>query len=92
MIARYRNDGDRVMKRYLIAYIATGIVFLAIDAVWLTTMAKLLYWPLIGDILAESVNPLPAVLFYAIYIAGIVMFATKPALADGKWTTASRSG
>jgi uncharacterized membrane protein len=80
------------MTRYVTAYLATGIAFLAIDAVWLTTMADLLYRPLLGEMLAESFNLTPAVLFYVIYIAGIVIFAVRPALESGKWTTGALFG
>ena len=78
--------------RYLVAYVATGIAFLAIDSIWLITMADLLYRPLLGDLLTESFNLAPAVLFYIIYIAGIVIFAIRPALASGRWTTAAVFG
>jgi uncharacterized membrane protein len=30
----------------------------------------------------------PAVAFYLIYIAGVVVFAVSPALQSGRWTTA----
>ncbi|MBN9274118.1 MAG: DUF2177 family protein, partial [Mesorhizobium sp.] len=36
--------------------------------------------------------PAPAALFYLIYIAGIVVFATAPAFSSGKWTTAAVNG
>ena len=78
--------------RYLVAYLAAGIAFLAIDSIWLMTMADLLYRPLLGDLLTESFNLVPAVLFYLIYIAGIVIFAVRPALASGRWTTAALFG
>ena len=78
--------------RYIVAYVATGIAFLAIDLIWLITMADLLYRPLLGDLLTESFNLAPAVLFYLIYIAGIVIFAIRPALAGGRWTTAALFG
>lgn len=80
------------MKTYIVAYLATGIVFLGIDAVWLTVMAQRLYRPLLGDLLVESFNLTPAVLFYLIYVAGIVIFAVSPALATGRWTTAAIYG
>jgi len=80
------------MMRYLVAYLAAGIAFLAIDSIWLTTMADLLYRPLLGDLLTESFNLAPAVLFYLIYIGGIVIFAVRPALATGRWTTAALFG
>lgn len=47
------------MKTYGIAYIATGLVFLAIDAIWLTVAAQRLYRPLMGDMLVESFRLTP---------------------------------
>ena len=71
----------------LISYAATGIVFLALDAVWLGLMASRLYRPMIGGLMADDVNIPAAVLFYLLYVAGIVVFAVQPALASGRWTT-----
>lgn len=80
------------MKTYGIAYVATGVVFLAIDAIWLTLAAQRLYRPLMGDMLLESFRLVPAMLFYLVYIAGIVVFAVAPALASERWTTAALYG
>ncbi len=78
--------------RYPVAYVATGIAFLAIDSVWLMTMADRLYRPLLGDLLTDGFNLAPAALFYLIYIGGIVIFAVRPAFATGRWTTATLFG
>ena len=80
------------MKILLTAYGAAALAFLAIDAVWLSTMANLLYRPLLGDLLAPGFRLAPAVLFYAIYIAGIVFFAIRPALATGRLAAAALNG
>lgn len=80
------------MKILLTAYGAAALAFLAIDAVWLSTMANLLYRPLLGDLLAPGFRLAPAVLFYAIYIAGIVFFAVRPALATGRLAIAALNG
>ncbi len=80
------------MRTYGIAYVATGLVFLAVDAIWLTLAAQRLYRPLMGDLLLEGFRLVPALLFYLIYIAGIVVFAVGPALASQRWTTATSYG
>lgn len=80
------------MTRYAIAYAATMLVFLGIDAIWLSTMARRLYAPLLGDVLAPQVNIAPAVLFYLVYVAGVVIFAVAPAFGSGRWTTATLYG
>lgn len=80
------------MRTFGIAYVATSVVMLAFDAVWLTLAADRLYRPLLGEILLEGFRLAPAVLFYFLYVAGIVVFAIRPALATGRWTTATAHG
>ena len=76
------------MTRYLIAYGAAAVVFLAADFVWLGIVAKDLYRAQIGHLLAPDFRPLPAVAFYLMYLAGVVYFAILPALATGRWQDA----
>lgn len=76
------------MARYLLAYFAVGIVFLALDAVWLGVIAKDMYRAQIGHLMAPAVRPGPAAAFYLMYIAGVLYFAVSPALASGRWQDA----
>lgn len=71
------------MKTFLVAYLAAGMGFLIIDAIWLTAMANNLYRPLLGDRLAPQFHLVPAVLFYLVYVGGMVFLAILPALATG---------
>jgi len=71
-------------RRFLIAYAIAAVVFLALDALWLATMAEHLYRPAIGHLMRARFDIVPAVAFYVIYIAGVVIFAVAPALADGR--------
>lgn len=68
------------LPQIAIAYVATALAFLALDAVWLSAMAERLYRPAIGHLMAERFAVAPAALFYVIYIGGIVFFAIAPAL------------
>lgn len=72
----------------LLAYVVTLIVFSAIDAAWLGTMAARIYRPLLGDILLPGFRPAPAVVFYLFYAVGLVLFAVAPALKGGGLGTA----
>jgi uncharacterized membrane protein len=81
-----------LVTAYGIAYASTALVFLGIDAVWLTLAAQRLYRPLIGDMLLEQFDLIPVLLFYLVYIAGIVVFAVSPAFNTGRWTTAGFQG
>lgn len=80
------------MKALIIAYVATGVAFLIVDAIWLSTMADVLYRPLLGDKLEPQFKLAPAILFYLIYIAGIVYFAVQPALDNESLGKAALNG
>lgn len=81
-----------MMKTALIAYLASGIAMLGIDAVWLSLTASRLYKPQLGDLLLAKFNAAPAVLFYLLYVFGIVMLAVLPAIAERRATTAILRG
>ena len=80
------------MGAWIIAYIATGVAFLGLDAVWLSFAANRLYRPQIGGLMLDKFSAPPAALFYLLYIGGIVFFAIAPALASGRWTAALLRG
>lgn len=68
------------LSLFPLAYALAAAVFLVLDAIWLSLMASRLYRPAIGHLMAEQVSLPPAVLFYLLYVAGIVVFAVLPAL------------
>ena len=45
------------MKRWLLAYALTAVIFAAIDVVWIITVAQRQYQSQIGHLLAASPNP-----------------------------------
>ena len=74
------------------AWALTTVVFMAVDAVWLTTMASRLYQPTIGHLLAPEPDLLAAAIFYAIYIAGMVVFTVRPHVPDARLSAAAVRG
>lgn len=80
------------MKTWLIAYVATLVVFLTIDAIWLGTVAGSIYRQAIGHLMLDRPNFVAAGIFYAIYVIGILFFAVMPALRSGDWTVALGHG
>lgn len=72
------------MRRYLIGYIAAAVVFLLMDMAWLGIIARKLYRDEIGSLILDTPRLAPAVAFYLIYLAGVVIFAIRPALASGR--------
>tara|TARA_B100000941_G_scaffold232265_1_gene174728 strand:- start:746 stop:1153 length:408 start_codon:yes stop_codon:yes gene_type:complete len=76
------------MTKYFLTYFIVLVIFLTIDAIWLGFIARKFYVNNIGYILAEKPNFLAAAIFYSIYVIGIIIFSTIPALKDGSGTTA----
>ena len=56
------------------------LVFAAIDVFWLGIVANKVYNKYIGKLLLVKFKAIPAIIFYLIYIAGLVVFALQPAL------------
>jgi uncharacterized membrane protein len=80
------------MIRIVVAYFATLVVFAIVDVIWLTQVGPSLYRPILGSILTPEPRMAPAILFYALYIAGLIYFAVHPALLSGQWQTALING
>lgn len=73
-------------------YFITLVVFLAIDMVWLTVIAKNLYAEHLGYLMAPKANLLAAFIFYLLFILGLMYFVLNPALLSGSWKAALFSG
>ena len=68
---------------WITAYAAAAVVFGALDAMWLRWAAPALYRPALGELLAPGFRLVPALIFYALYIAAVVWFAVRPGVALG---------
>ena len=78
--------------KHLVAYLSTAVTFAVLDAIWLTLAGPRLYRPALEPLLADGFRLPPAVAFYLLYVAGIVIFAVAPAVKTGQWTTAALMG
>ena len=63
-------------------------VFFAIDMIWLGLVAKDFYAKQIGSLLKPDVNWIAAIIFYLLFIVGLVIFVISPAMASGSWLKA----
>ena len=70
-------------RQMIILYLITLAVFFVIDMIWLGAVAKGFYRKHLGDLLTPKVNWGAALLFYLLFIAGLLIFAVRPALAQG---------
>ena len=65
------------IKLYLIAL----PVFLGIDMIWLSLVAKDFYAKQIGFLMKPNINWAAAIIFYLLFIIGLVVFVISPALS-----------
>jgi uncharacterized membrane protein len=77
--------------RILVAYLCTGAAFLTLDAGFLTLVGPRLYRPVLDSILGDRVQLPPAILFYLLYVLGLVSFSVLPSLGQG-WRLALGRG
>ena len=77
---------------YLKLYALTIPIFFIIDIIWLGVIAKQFYRRHLGFILSPDVNWKAAIVFYLMYIVGIIFFAVRPALNSNSWSQAAVLG
>jgi uncharacterized membrane protein len=75
------------MAYYLKLYFATLIAFFAVDIVWLGLVARTFYRKYLGFLMAPSPNWLAAIIFYLLYIVGILVLAVLPGLETNSLET-----
>jgi uncharacterized membrane protein len=73
------------MTDFLIRVLIAGGVMGVFDAIWLSVVASKFYKSQIGGLLLEKPNMTAAVIFYVIYVVGIVAFVLSPALEKDSW-------
>ncbi len=71
------------MPNVMLQLLVAGGVMGVLDFLWLGTVAKTFYRSQIGKLLLDKPNMTAAVLFYVIYVVGVVMFVISPALEKG---------
>jgi uncharacterized membrane protein len=77
---RIALEGD--VKRYAVLYLATLIVIIPIDFLFLGLVAKGFFTSQVGDMLGE-IRLAPAILFYLLYVVGILIFVSGS--PDATW-------
>jgi uncharacterized membrane protein len=70
------------MAYYLKLYFATLAVFFAVDMVWLGLVARAFYKKHLGFLMAADVNWYAAIIFYLLFIAGILIFVVVPGIRE----------
>jgi len=77
---------------FLKSFLAAGLTMGILDGLWLSVVAKKFYRSQIGSLLLDKPNMLAAVLFYIIYLVGVVVFVVNPALDKSSLSHAIKYG
>ncbi len=78
------------MLLYGLIGVCTLVIFLAMDSLWIGFVALPNFRTMFGD--ALQFRAAPSVVFYLLYMVGILFFVVRPALQAGGWTTALAYG
>ena len=70
-------------KQMILLYFITLVVFFVIDMIWLGVVAKGFYRRYLGPLMSPKVNWISALLFYLLFIVGLLVFVVRPALVGG---------
>ena len=76
------------MLKYLITYLGAGASIAVLDAIYLTAAAQKVYRPTLDYALAEKPAVAPAIVFYLMYVAGVLVLAILPNRDAGLGKTA----
>jgi len=76
---------EAIVNRYVVLYLATLVVLIPIDFLFLGIVAKGFFASQVGDMLGE-IRPAPAILFYLLYVIGILVFVSGRAGATWQST------
>ncbi len=68
-------------KQMILLYIITLVIFFVIDMIWLGVVSKGFYRRHLGAFMIPKVNWTAAMLFYLLFIVGLLVFVVRPALA-----------
>lgn len=66
---------------FIKVYALTFVVFFLVDIIWLGFISKPLYAKYIGNLRSDKVNWPAALIFYFLFIAGLVYFVINPAIS-----------
>lgn len=80
------------MLKLLTTYFIALLSFFAMDMLWLGVIFKNYYKQKLGFVLSPAPNWAVAIVFYIVYIAGILFFAINPSFKEMDWKVAIVNG
>lgn len=80
------------MSDFIIRYLIAGALFAVIDGIWLSFVANKLYRSQLGSLLLDKPNLPAAIVFYLVFLVGLVVFVINPAMQSNDWKVAAGLG
>lgn len=78
----------KLIRNFVISF----TIFLAIDMLWLGIIAVDFYRNQIGFLMRSPINWFAAIIFYLIFIIGLLYFVIHPAILSNNWKKALYNG
>jgi len=79
-------------SKIAILYFSTLIFMFAVDLVWIGIMNSRFYKPQLARLMGNKVKWLPGILFYMLFVAGLLTLAVMPAVDSESWSQAALLG
>lgn len=79
-IVERRKECKMSAREIVITYLLMLMLFLAIDFFWLGLVAKNFYQKHLGRFFSDKVNWTAALIFYLLFILGVMIFSVYPAV------------
>src|ERR1700749_3342726 len=80
------------MPSFALRYAIVLVALVAGDALWLSVFARMMFRPVLGDILLDNPRWSAAILFYLIYALGVMVFPMALGLRNESLSAASLYG
>lgn len=80
------------MLQFILLYLVVLGAFLVIDMIWLGLVARTFYRNQLGYIMSPNVNWPAAIIFYLLFIVGLIFFVVYPSIGRDSWVYALFSG
>ena len=80
------------MSKAVWAYMGALLAFLVLDGLWLGVLMSSTYKELLGSLMLAQPKWGPAIVFYLMYVLGVVFFVVLPALARASARRAALAG
>ncbi len=76
------------MSDFIVRYLIAGALFAVVDGIWLSFVANKLYRSQLGSLLLDKPNLPAAILFYLVFLVGLVVFVINPSVSSNDWKVA----